>query len=302
VSAAPSSLPTPVSTGCVFPEGPRWRDGVLWFSDMHGHEVRRVVPGQAAELVAVVDQPSGLGFLPDGTPLVVSMRARQVLRLDAGTPTVHADLSAYRGDFANDMLVDGEGRAYVGVRTHRRRGEPPAVDQLVLVHPDGSTELAADDVIGPNGTVLTPDGGTLIVAETQAHRITAFDRHPDGRLGRRRVFAQLGEKVFPDGITLDRSGAVWAATGLGGRCLRVAEGAEVLDQVELSDRWITACTLGGTGLSTLFLTTAATTLAQLGQLNQAGGDPHDAHLAWAAGLSQGAVEAVDVAVAGTGSP
>lgn len=302
MEGALSAGPVPVLSGLVFPEGPRWRDGTLWFSDMHGHEVRTLDGSGRSEVVAVVDQPSGLGFLPDSTLLVVSMRRRAVLAVEAGHARLHADLSAYRGEFANDMVVDADGLAYVGCRTHRRRGQPPSVDQLVLVRPDGSTELASDDLVGPNGAVLTPDGSVLIVAETQAHRITAFDRGPGGRLSGRRTFAQLGDRVFPDGLTLDVEGAVWAATGLGGECLRIAEGGTVLSAVTVEDRWVMACALGGDGGSTLYLATAATTLAGLAELNQATGEPHGAHLGWATGRSQGAIETVAVGVAGTGSP
>jgi sugar lactone lactonase YvrE len=249
-----------------------------------------------------MEQPSGLGFLPDGSLLAVSMRQRALVRVAAGEQRRHADLSGYAKDFANDMIVDMEGRAYVGCRAHRERGRPPSLDCLALVHPDGSVELAADELVGPTGSAITPDGDTLIVAETHAHRITAFDRDRQGRLSNRRPFAVLPDKTFPDGLCLDSSGAVWVGTGFGGRFLRVEEGGAISDELTLGDRWGVACVLGGPDRRTLYLLTAATTLEALQAMVNAEASDADSHLAWALTQSTGRVEAVDVEVAGAGLP
>lgn len=304
-SPAPPAAPRRVVDGLVFPEGPRWHDGRLWFSDIHGHRVMATYPDGATETVAVLDQPSGLGFLPDGTLLAVSMRRRAVMRVEATTVRVHADLADLPGDFANDMVVSpADGQAYVGCRTHRRSGRPPSADCLALVHPDGSVEVAAGDLVGPNGAAITPDGTTLILAETHAHRITAFDRGPDGKLSRRRVFAQLPPKTFPDGLGLDERGAVWIGTGFGQRFLRVEEGGQVTDEIALPDRWAVACVLGGPQRRTLYLATAETTLEGLSAVHDAPADPPDirAHVDWARERCRGWIEALTVPVAGAGVP
>ncbi len=171
-----------------------------------------------------------------------------------------------------------------------------------MVQPDGAVELAADELVGPNGSVITPDGGTLIVAETHASRITAFDRDRHGRLSNRRPFAVLRDKTFPDGMCLDESGAVWIGTGFNRRFLRVEEGGEISDELTLPDRWAIACVLGGPDRRTLYLMTAATTLDDLQALAGAEEGNSDSHLAWALTRSTGRVEAVDVEIAGAGLP
>jgi sugar lactone lactonase YvrE len=287
----------------VFPEGPRWHDGQLWFSDIHAHRVMAVTPGEPARLVATLDQPSGLGFLPDGTLLAVSMRHRVVVRVDDGHASVHADLSGFPGDFANDMIVDLEGRAYVGCRMRHQVGRPPQADCLALIQPDGTTELAAEDLIGPNGSVITPDGALLLVAETHAFRITAFDRHSDGRLSGRRVFAPLAPGTHPDGICLDAEGAVWVGTGYGRQFLRVRPGGEIAARFTLPDRWAVACVLGGADRQTLFMATASTSLPGLTALIDA--DPSsdtEEYLAWARSQSAGSIQTVSVDVPGAGLP
>lgn len=302
---APAASVRRLVDGLVFPEGPRWHDGRLWFSDIHGHRVMATSPDGSAETVAILDQPSGLGFLPDGTLLAVSMRRRAVLRVDPHGLRLHGDLRDLPGDFANDMVVSpSDGCAYVGCRAHRRSGRPPTMDCLALVRPDGSVALAAGDLVGPNGSAVTPDGATLLVAETHAHRITAFDRAPDGQLSGRRVFAQLPPKTFPDGLCLDEQGTVWIGTGFGRRFLRVGEGGRLIDELALPDRWAVACVLGGPQRRTLFLATAATTLEGLAVVHDAPADPPDlqAHLDWARTRCRGWIEAVPVDVAGVGVP
>jgi sugar lactone lactonase YvrE len=181
----------------------------------------------------------------------VSMMDRKVLRVDG---SVHADLSAWSGPQANDMVVDAAGRAYVSTIDFMAFADMPATN-LVRVDPDGTVGLAAEGLAFPNGSVITPDGSTLIVAESWASRLTAFDIRPDGGLGGRRVWAALGEGSAPDGIALDAEGAVWVADAGGKRALRVREGGEVLAEVGAGDLDVIACALGGEDGRTLFLCT-----------------------------------------------
>jgi sugar lactone lactonase YvrE len=306
------ATPTTVLDGLVFPEGPRWHGGRLWVSDMHGRRVLAVEPGQAAGLVAEFVLPSGLGFLPDGSLLVATMDDKALWRVEepGAPPERYVDLSSYPGEFLNDMVVDSEGRAYVGCRTHRKPGVPPSSDLLLLVQPDRSVEVAVDDVVGPNGVVITPDGGSLILAETHRHCITRFDRDAAGRLTNRRTFAELdrsmltsGRKVFPDGMCLDAEGAVWIGTGFGCEFLRVAPGGELLTRAVPADgRWAVACMLGGADRRTLFMATAKTTIEVQRPIAESEIGDHEAHRTWARTLSQGYVEAVQVDVPGEGTP
>jgi sugar lactone lactonase YvrE len=260
-----------------FTEDPRWRDGRLWYSDFYGHAVHSVGPdGDDRVELELDDQPSGLGWLPDGRLLVVAMTSRQVRRLEPdGSLVLHADLSHIATYWCNDMLVDPLGRAYVGhfgldldayVAEHGEAAvlseDAPTRSHVMLVLPDGTVEVAADDVRFPNGTVLTPDGRTLIVAETLALRLTAFDIDDDGRLSNRRVWADLSPHLIPpDGICLDAEGAIWVANALGAECVRVVEGGEITDRVVTGQRAF-ACNLGGSDGTTLFVCTAQTSEAE----------------------------------------
>lgn len=258
-------------TGGDFFEGPRWHEGHWYASDFYNHRVVRITEdGDAEDLVTIDDQPSGLGWMPDGSMLIVAMRAQALLRRSAdGQVTKHADLSGLVDGTANDMVVDAQGRAYVGAfGFDLMAGQDPAVTNLVVVEPDGSTRVAAQDMAFPNGTVITPDGGTLIVAETMGCRLTSFTIRDDGSLGERSVFAQLAPEptlgtleetlgqvtVAPDGICLDAEGHVWVADALGGRCIRVAPGGEIVDEVRHPDGLgVFACMLGGSDGRTLVL-------------------------------------------------
>jgi sugar lactone lactonase YvrE len=257
------SAPEVVVDRLAFGEGPRWHDGRLWLSDMHAHQVLAVaVDGPGSGQVEVVCEvpawPSGLGWLPDGRLLVVSMTDRTLLRQERdGRLVTHADLSSVATFHCNDMVVDRDGRAYVGnFGFDLHGGADPRPAALALVDADGTVRAAADDLGFPNGTVITPDGSTLIVAESGGRRLTAFAVGGDGTLSDRRVWADLGGGV-PDGICLDAEGAIWYADPRADRCVRVAEGGEVLRTVE-TDRGCYACMLGGADRSTLFLLTAAT--------------------------------------------
>lgn len=253
----------------VFPEGPRWveDDGRLWFSDMHAHEVVAVSPGGEREtIIEVPNQPSGLGFLPDGRLLVVSMTDRRLLRLDPDGLTEVADLSPHAPWHCNDMVVDARGNAYVGnfgFNTAPGSGAAPSTTTLVFVTPDGEASVAADDLSFPNGTVITPDGKTLIIGESRGRRLTAFDVAEDGALSNRRVWADIGEP--PDGICLDAENRIWVAVPTNpGALLRVAEGGEILERIDVPDRGVYACMLGGPERKTLFSLEAATSNPQPG--------------------------------------
>jgi sugar lactone lactonase YvrE len=240
-----------------FPEGPRWHDERLWFSDFTRKTLYRTdLLGGMEVMLELDDTPSGLGFLPDGSAIVVSMQNRRLLRIADGTTTVHADLTRLEGDFLNDMVVDAEGNAYVGTRTRTMRPSFTAlpdsyeVDGVVFVGSDGTIRVAADHLISPNGTVIAPDGSYLVVAETYAHRLTRFDRRPDGSLHSRRLFAQV-PGFFPDGICLDEEGAVWFGSPYTNEFARVRDGGEITDRVSLPGG--VACMLGGDSRKTLFL-------------------------------------------------
>jgi sugar lactone lactonase YvrE len=260
----------PFVKGLAFPESPRWHDGALWFSDFYTRRVSRVgADGRMEAVCEVPGQPSGLGWLPDGRLLVVSMNDRRLLRLDGRALTVVADLAAYAGGPCNDMLVDARGRAYIGnfgFDLQARAAFAPT--DLVVVMPDGTVRVAAHDMHFPNGTVLTPDGRTLIVAESYGQRLTSFDVADDGSLSGRRVWAQLeGRGVGPDGICLDAEGAIWLASPVSREVLRVREGGEVTDRLATKGQAV-ACMLGGADRRTLFvltgrvLTTPAQSLAE----------------------------------------
>jgi len=252
--------------GLYFGEGPRWRDGRLWLSDFYAHAVFSMDPaGNIRTELQLDDQPSGLGWLPDGRLLVVAMRGMKVLRLDEDGLKEHADVSGLSRHLCNDMVVDGQGRAWVGNfgfdldETVRRVG-PEAMfanhptTNLVRVDPDGSVHLAADGMHFPNGSVVTPDGRKLIVAETMALRLTAFDIAADGSLSNRRVWAPLHTKA-PDGICLDVDGNIWVANPMAPECVLIAPGGKVLQTVETSQPCY-ACMLGGEEERTLYLVTA----------------------------------------------
>jgi len=272
---------TALITGLSFTEYPRWRDGRLYVSDFYTHRVLAIAMDGAAETLAhVPQQPSGLGFLPDGRMLIVSMRDRKVLRREAdGSLVTHADLSHLAPGFANDMLVDPQGRAWVGNFGFDLMGNAPARSTvLICVAPGGASSVAARDLGFPNGMVLTPDGRTLIVAETLMNRLTAFSVS-SGSLSERRTWAAFGDPpqstdvgemlaqaaVVPDGICLDAEGAVWVADCTHSRLIRVVEGGRITEELKIgkeetktdrSDAF--ACMLGGDDGRTLFACVAPT--------------------------------------------
>jgi sugar lactone lactonase YvrE len=241
-----------------FPEAPRWHGGRLWFSDFADRVVRSADPSGRADVVLELDDsPSGLGWAPDGTLLVVSMTRRALLRVRDGAPQVHADLRAHTRFRANDLVVDDAGRAWVSsFGFDLEGGAAPEPTALLRVDPDGSVHVAAEDVVFPNGMVLSPDGTLLVVAETYGARLTAFDVAADGGLSGRRVFADL-PGVAPDGICLDADGQVWVATARTPELLRVRDGGEVTARVAVGSGSLSyACALGGEDGRTLFACTA----------------------------------------------
>lgn len=243
--------------GLHFPEGPRWHDGRLWFSDFYAHEVVAVdLDGERETIVEVPGQPSGLGWLPDGRLLVVSMVDRKLMRLDPDGLREVADLSRQAAFHCNDMVVDAEGRAYIGCFGYdHHAGESPREAPLIRVDPGGEVSIAAEGLRFPNGSVITPDGRTLIVAESAGLRLTAWDLAPDGSLSDRRSFADVSPNL-PDGICLDQDGAIWCAAPREKQVFRVLEGGEVTDRIGTGERGAYACMLGGTDRRTLFVCTS----------------------------------------------
>jgi sugar lactone lactonase YvrE len=282
-----------VREGLYFGECPRWHEGRLWYSDFFDHAVHVLAPGGPDELVVeVAGQPSGLGWMPDGSLLIVSMLDRRVLRLGLdGSLGEHADLAQWAPFHCNDMVVDAAGRAYVGnvgfdiYALLTRKPVAPRSTVLLRVDPDRQVSVAVGDLEVPNGTVITPDGGTLIVAESMGRRLTAFDVLAGGGLNNRRVWADMvPHRVVPDGICLDASGAVWVANAFGATAVRVAEGGELLDTVTFSQRCF-ACMLGGPDGRELFAVTAPTEIP-----------------AEASASARGRIESARVSVAHAGLP
>jgi sugar lactone lactonase YvrE len=270
--------------GRGFLEGPRWRLDRLWFSDVASGEVLATDMDGRCELVAAIEgAPSGLGWLPDGTLLVARGTPAALLAVSTtGSITQYADLSSVAAFPPNDMVVDPSGRAWLG--TCDVAGIPaPSVSQLLCVGTDRSVSVVDDQMRFPNGSVVTADGTTLIVAETFGSALTAFTIGADGVAATKRDWAQVPGS-FPDGICLDEEGAVWFADAAGRAALRVHEGGEVVDRVDV-DQGCFACTLGGPDGRTLFVLT--------GELRP----PHEALV-----NRRGRIEMFTVAVAGSGSP
>jgi len=261
ISVTPSPRSTsPLTTlvsGLRFPESPRWHDGRLWFSDFFEHCVYSVsLMGDLREELRLSDCPSGLGWNSGGNLLLVSMQDRRLLVQRDGTLHELANLSLHAAGLCNDLLTDGSDRAYVGnFGFDLYGGEPPKPTCLLRVDPDGSVHRAAENMIFPNGMALTPDGATLIVAETHGQRLSAFDVGRDGVLMQRRLFVDL-PGIYPDGLCLDAEGAVWVADARGHQVLRIKEGHGAVQTLSTGSRRAFACMLGGDDGRTLFVCTA----------------------------------------------
>jgi sugar lactone lactonase YvrE len=276
----------PFAQDFVFLEGPRWHDGKLWVSDMFGQTVYTLTPdGARQEIAKFPNRPSGINFLPDGSVVIISMADRKLMKVDNGTLSEYADLSAVLPYDINDCVCAANGDIYVGtfgydVFAH----EEPRPATLTLVKRDGTIETVADQVQFPNGAVITPDGKTLVVAETFVGKLTAFDIQADGSLANRRSFADIAPYT-PDGICLDRDGAIWVAAFEQGEFIRVREGGEITHRIDTGGRRAVACNLGGADGKTLFC------LIYDGDLDDI-----------PKGARNALIETAQVEVAGTGSP
>jgi sugar lactone lactonase YvrE len=263
--------------GLRFPECPRWHAGRLWFSDMLGDQILTLQADGTTELVVELERPGGLGFDPDGALIALSSARKPTLyRVTDGKAEALADLSPVARR-TNDMVVDRRGFAYLDAHV---RGDA----RVVLCRPGDQPIVVADGLGMPNGLAVTPDGSTLLVADTDLRCIHAFDIAADGLLGRRTSWADLPGET-PDGICLDAEGAMWVGSYALGECIRVAANGKVTERLRASSPWATSCALGGEDGRTLFVTTADTTL--------------DRHFA---GDSTGWIEATTVAIAGVGCP
>jgi sugar lactone lactonase YvrE len=267
----------PLANGFCFGEGPRWFDGLLWFSDMLGEAVHTVdLTGAMSTLPLAGHAPSGLGFRPDGSLLICSTANRQVLRYDGERVAILADLSDIVPADLGDMVVDTFGRAYVGAQAR-------AGGVITRIDPDDTVTVVAEDLDFPNGMVITPDG-QLIVAESTGRRLTGYTIGPDGGLSDRRIFAD-GLDGPPDGITLDEQGGVWTSMTLACQFERIVTGGTVTDRIDMADRTAIACTLGGPERRTLFLLSST-----------------DAYPQRLIGTRLSRVDAVTVDIAGAGLP
>jgi sugar lactone lactonase YvrE len=241
--------------GLKFPEGLRWHDEKLWFSDMVAKKVMTVdLKGNTETIIEMEDSPSGLGWLPDGTLLIVSMDEECLLRLNPDGLKKVADLSSLATFKCNDMVVDKKGRAYVGNFGFDYQNEQFKPAEIILVTQEGNAQIVADKLAFPNGTVITPDDETLIVGESFGSKLTAFDILDDGSLEGRRVWANL-KSMVPDGICLDAEGGIWLASPGSGKVFRVLEGGKVTHEVKVSTQAY-ACMLGGLDRCSLFVATS----------------------------------------------
>ena len=269
-----------------FGEGPRWRDGRLWYSDFYQRAIYAVSPDGNREAIHadLDDRPSGLGWLPDGSLLVVAMTTRRLLREQGGALVHHADLSSVASGNCNDMVVSGTGDAYVGnFGFDFEAGETLAPADLALVRPDGTVSVAATGLAFPNGMVITPDGTTLVVGETFGARYQAFTIGGDATLSDQRTWAEV-PGTAPDGCTLDAEGGIWFADALGSQVVRVREGGEVTHTLP-TPMPVFACMLGGDDGRTLYaLCAPSSTPAEV------------------AGRGAGAIYALDVDIAHAGLP
>ncbi|MGZ5399629.1 MAG: SMP-30/gluconolactonase/LRE family protein [Nocardioides sp.] len=284
-----SSVAVDTTHGLKFTESPRWHDDKLWFLDIHDHGIKTVdLDNRVETAVDLPFIPNGFGLLRDGSLLVGDAFARTIHRWDGTTLQPMADLGDITSFCLSDGIVDAQDRLYVGDIGYNFLDptlQPVDTCVIACVWPDGRAAVVADGLHFPNGMVVTPDGQTLIVAETMGHRLTAFDIRADGTLANRRIYAQLPDDVGPDGISLDAEGCVWLANPEGRYAvLRVREGGEVVERLEL-DTNAYAVMLGGPERRRLFISAS---------------DSHDpAQIAQAASAT---LRTIDVDVPGAGTP
>jgi len=280
--------------GLTFGEGPRWHENKFYFSDFYSHKVYSLdLSGKHEVIVEIPNQPSGLGWTPDGTMLIVSMKDRKLMSFKDGQLTERADLTELSGFHCNDMVVDIDGNAFIGnFGFNTYDGEEIKPTNLILVKPGEEPVLAADNLFFPNGTVITPDNKTLIVGETYAARLTAFDKSEDGSLSNRRIWADLkvnaeeGTVPLPDGMCIDEEGAIWVASPSTAEVIRVHEGGMISERIPVQTNAF-ACMLGGEDRRTLFICTS----------NGSGVDPEAALRE-----KSGKIEITQVDVPGCGKP
>ena len=280
--------------GLTFGEGPRWHKNKFYFSDFYSHKVYSLdLSGKHEVIVEIPNQPSGLGWTPDGTMLIVSMKDRKLMSFKDGLLTERADLTELSGFHCNDMVVDIDGNAFIGnFGFNTYDGEEIKPTNLILVKPGEEPVLAADNLFFPNGTVITPDNKTLIVGETYAARLTAFDKSEDGSLSNRRIWADLkvnaeeGTVPLPDGMCIDEEGAIWVASPSTAEVIRVHEGGMISERIPVQTNAF-ACMLGGEDRRTLFICTS----------NGSGVDPEAALRE-----KSGKIEITQVDVPGCGKP
>ena len=280
--------------GLTFGEGPRWHENKFYFSDFYSHKVYSLdLSGKHEVIVEIPNQPSGLGWTPDGTMLIVSMKDRKLMSFKDGLLKERADLTEFSGFHCNDMVVDIDGNAFIGnFGFNTYDGEEIKPTNLILVKPGEEPVLAADNLFFPNGTVITPDNKTLIVGETYAARLTAFDKSEDGSLSNRRIWADLkvnaeeGTVPLPDGMCIDEEGAIWVASPSTAEVIRVHEGGMISERIPVQTNAF-ACMLGGEDRRTLFICTS----------NGSGVDPEAALRE-----KSGKIEITQVDVPGCGKP
>jgi sugar lactone lactonase YvrE len=283
--------PKNVVDNIIYPEGIRWGQGKVWFSDILDSTVYCFDTGwkRLKAVVRLDDRPSGLGFLPDGTLLIATMRERKLLRFDRNGLRLHADLGG-ACDLLNDMVTDARGRSYVDSHFDAGAGS----GGIILVEPDGSHRVVASGMKTPNGLAVTADSKKLIVNDLFDNRIFAFDIADEGGLENQRIFADLGDRS-PDGICLDAEGAVWVGLPFQGKFQRIRQGGEVTHEIPCGSKWGIAPVLGGADRRTLFLCTAEVSLEAMPRLIQ---DPANAR-----NECKGWIEAVEtIEVPGAGYP
>jgi sugar lactone lactonase YvrE len=277
---------TLLADGLRFAEAPRWVNDRLWFSDVHAYQLKTVTLDGSVEVVAdVPGRPSGLGALPDGRMLLATALDRRLLAVGAGgSVTPVCDLADLAGGLLNDMVVDGRGRAYVGdTGSNLAAGDPPGPGRIILWEEGEPPRVVAEDVVFPNGCVVTADGSELIICETMAERISRFRIGDDGSLSQRAVFASL--ETPPDGLCLDAEGAVWAGLPHASEFVRVSAAGRMLARVPSACPFAVACALGGPDRRTLFMCSADTDLPRL-----------------ARGDTTGRIDVIEVEVPGAGWP